>query len=42
MSILIVLTMSTIMAAVYVYSSIRAEAYRWEWRQKSRLDRLSS
>jgi hypothetical protein len=37
MSILVVLTMSAILAAVYIYTSARAEARRQESRQKTRL-----
>ena len=37
-----ILIMSTILATAYVYASTHAEAQRQEWKQKSRLDRLSS
>ncbi len=37
MSLLIVLTMSTVLATFLILSSVRAEARRQEWRQKSRL-----
>ncbi len=38
---MIILVMSTILASVYVYTSSRAVGQRQEWKQKSRLDRLS-
>lgn len=42
MIILIVLTISAILAAAHVYSSVRVEAQRQESRQKTRLHRSLS
>lgn len=39
---LIVLAISAILATVYIYSSVRAEAQGQQSRQKTRLHRLSS